>query len=337
MANIKIFVTYKTRKEIIQSDIITPIQSGRAIADEIFEDMIGDDTGDNISEKNCKYSELSAVYWVWKNYRKIGNPDYVGFMHYRRQFVFDERLALPYPKWISSYYYVSNQKEASSFFSDEAIMNLVPKYDYIIPKYHVVPNGKNIREEYIHNISGSKDYIFDEFIKVCRQIHPDWEEEIHKIETGNIVSVCNMFIMNRKLFFDYCEFVFPVLSELEKRVDATNLTENGLRFLGYMAEKLQTMYTMRLEKNKNLKEKFCNCLFVRKDIRKNDICYVNQSLYNNVMIKNALNLGRNKLKYWRYKLLSKITFGKKRKKYKEKRKKVKTLIKQTKQFLKGIK
>ena len=54
-------------------------------------------------------------------------------------------------------------------------------------------------------------------------------------------------------------------------------------------------------------------------------------------VKNALNLGRNKLKYWRYKLLSKITFGKKRKKYKEKRKKVKTLIKQTKQFLKGIK
>lgn len=51
-------------------------------------------------------------------------------------------------------------------------------------------------------------------------------------------------------------------------------------------------------------------------------------------IKNVLNLGRNKLKYFRYKLLSKITFGKKRKKYKEKRKKLKTLIKQTKQFFK---
>ena len=45
----------------------------------------------------------------------------------------------------------------------------------------------------------------------------------------------------------------------------------------------------------------------------------------------------NILLYWRYKILSKITFGKKRKKYKEKRKNLKTLIKQTKQFLKGIK
>ena len=90
MVVVKIFISYKDRHKILKSDILTPIQTGRAIADEIFDDMIGDDTGDNISAENDIYAELTAQYWVWKNYDKIGNPDYVGFMHYRRHFIFNE-------------------------------------------------------------------------------------------------------------------------------------------------------------------------------------------------------------------------------------------------------
>ena len=39
--------------------------------------MIGDDTGDNISDKNREYCELTGIYWIWKNYDKLGNPDYI--------------------------------------------------------------------------------------------------------------------------------------------------------------------------------------------------------------------------------------------------------------------
>ena len=52
MTDVKIFISYKDRHKILKSDILTPIQTGRAISDEIFEDMIGDDTGDNISAEN---------------------------------------------------------------------------------------------------------------------------------------------------------------------------------------------------------------------------------------------------------------------------------------------
>ena len=187
MSNIKIFITYKDRHTVIESSILTPIQTGRAVASEVFKDMIGDDTGENISSRNDKYSELSAMYWVWKNYNKIGNPEYVGFMHYRRQFVFNETLGLPYPQWIASYYYIPSVREATPFFSDDAIEGIVPQFDYLAPKYSVTPFF-DIRQEYIEAIPGSKGEIFDTFIQVCRKIHPEWEEEISKVEKGNVVQ-----------------------------------------------------------------------------------------------------------------------------------------------------
>ena len=357
--SIKIFITYKDRNPILKSDILVPIQSGRALAYEAFDDMIGDDTGENISSRNDKYSELSAMYWVWKNYNKVGNPEYVGFMHYRRQFIFNEKLGLPYPKWISSFYYLPSLHEAMPFFSDDTIEEIVPQFDYIVPAYSVTP-FLNIRDEYIYAIPGSRSDIFDTFIQVCREIHPDWEEEISKIEKGNVVQVCNMFVMKKELFFDYCNFAFPVLFELEKRIDTAGLSTNGLRFLGYMAEKLQTMFVFRLEKEKKYKEKLLNCTFIRRDIRKKDTMKISEPTdvfslraefakvhfpninnrfgageYNAKLSFLMNHLLHFRLKKFGYALKKAFAFGERYAKYNDKYQKTKQLIKDAKKLKKS--
>lgn len=55
----------------------------------------GDDTGDNISIRNPEWNEMTVIYWVFRNYEKLGNPDYIGFEQYRRHFIFDEWRKVP--------------------------------------------------------------------------------------------------------------------------------------------------------------------------------------------------------------------------------------------------
>lgn len=259
---VKILITYKERHTLLQSEILTPIQSGRALSEKKFTEMIGDDTGENISHKNHLYSELSAFYWAWKNYEALGNPEYIGFMHYRRTFCFNEDLLFLRDKKYASYYnFLHLDEKLRDSFSDDKIRKACDGYDCLFPDFHITPT-RNIREEYICNIPGSKSIIFDEFIKICREELPDYKEEIDAVEFGDKVQVCNMFIMKKEIFFKYCSFVFPILKKLEKRIDTSGLTSNGLRFLGYMAEKLQTIFLLKVLKENKYKIKYVNCTYI---------------------------------------------------------------------------
>ena len=81
---IKILVAcHKADSAIRQDDIYMPIQVGKALHPELDLGFQGDDTGDNISEKNGSYCELTAIYWAWKNLKDV---DYIGLAHYRRYF-----------------------------------------------------------------------------------------------------------------------------------------------------------------------------------------------------------------------------------------------------------
>lgn len=79
-----------------EDGVMLPIQAGKAISDRDLhiqgDNELNGQPCDNISDKNPTYSELTALYWAWKNLKKL-YPDvkYVGWTHYRRFFAFHER------------------------------------------------------------------------------------------------------------------------------------------------------------------------------------------------------------------------------------------------------
>ena len=62
---VKILVACHKPDSVYEDEVYTPIHVGRAISKctDDMHHMIGDDTGDNISDKNPMYCEVTAQYW----------------------------------------------------------------------------------------------------------------------------------------------------------------------------------------------------------------------------------------------------------------------------------
>ncbi|MCR5399004.1 MAG: DUF4422 domain-containing protein, partial [Lachnospiraceae bacterium] len=82
--DIKILISCHKPTEYISNDVLMPIQVGSSLGNTRLSGMLHDDEGDNISNLNHKYCELTAQYWAWKNL----DCEYYGFFHYRRYLSF---------------------------------------------------------------------------------------------------------------------------------------------------------------------------------------------------------------------------------------------------------
>lgn len=128
--DIKILVATHKKYEMPRYSCYLPLHVGKKGKDNLG--YVGDDTGENISEKNPYYCELTGVYWAWKNLK----ADYIGLAHYRRQFK-------------------GRNKQKNSLFdtvlSDIEIKELLKETDVILPKkrnYYI----ENLYDHYKHTM-----------------------------------------------------------------------------------------------------------------------------------------------------------------------------------------
>ena len=215
--SLKILICYHKKDLLFKDDIFTPIHVGRALAlknnkneEELkwmLSNMIGDDTGDNISEKNPSYNELTAIYWAWKNYDRIGNPDYIGFMHYRRHFMFreNERKVQVITNVSDDYFDYIN-------YNEESIDHLFDDCDYVAHIGHVDQVYKHYKEN--HHIED-----LDIALEILKKKYPSFSKTANDYLEMSDVNFCNMFIMPKSMFFEYCSWLFDILEEFETKVD----------------------------------------------------------------------------------------------------------------------
>lgn len=75
MKDIKIVIAAHKKYDMPQDNIYLPVQVGATGKKSIGYQK--DNKGINISKKNNEYSELTGLYWGWKNL----NNDYIGLVH----------------------------------------------------------------------------------------------------------------------------------------------------------------------------------------------------------------------------------------------------------------
>lgn len=188
----------------IVPDGFTPIQCG-AVLNPALHGAAGDDEGDNISAENRSYCELTAHYYAWKNI----DADVYGFCHYRRFFGADDRAKKPYIVCRNL------TGKAQLLSGDEHYLEqLFKKYDLIAPKSENM--GLSVRSHYC-----TSEYHFEVdlelFVELLETMRPDYKAHADNYLSQNRQYFCNMFIMKKADFYEYCSTLFPVLAEFDKR------------------------------------------------------------------------------------------------------------------------
>ncbi len=164
-----------------------------------------DNEGENISEKNKQFCELTALYWIWKHARE----DILGLVHYRRHFLF--------PK---------NWKECM----------LNNQVDVILPvPLYVAPTV----EENFKSRHDPSDWEF--MMQYLKDNFPENYQAACRFFKGNLYSPCNMFVMKRDVLDALCSWLFPILFKVaEHGGEKDNSYLN--RYPGFISERLISLY-----------------------------------------------------------------------------------------------
>lgn len=201
------------------------LQVGAALTDQRLGDgCTVDCEGENISERNKQFCELTGLYWIWKH----ATEDYVGLVHYRRHFLLPNR-------WIEIC-----ERE---------------KIDVVLPVPLYV--GPSVRENYRErHVASDWDYVeayFAEFL-------PEEYGNFLEIMGGNLYCPCNMLIARREVLNELCTWLFPILFAAAEHGGAREDKYQN-RFPGFLSERLITyFFESRRERYKVV---YCNKNFLR--------------------------------------------------------------------------
>jgi len=255
---IKIFIAHHKDSTILKTNYLIPIQVGAANAD-LKLDMIGDNSGENISEKNPMFCELTAQYWAWKNC----DADFYGLMHYRRHFIFSEQF---YPDdWSKMVHFdkIDHNYIQSCGLNDITIERYLREYDCILPNMVNVKDFSysNNRKQYAE-IPYQHLENFDITINILKELYPDYAAEAEEFVNSSLAYWFNMYIFKKELFFKYNEWLFPILFEVEKRIDFKYYSIDEIRFLGFLAERLFSIFLMKLKRESDIKIKHLQITFL---------------------------------------------------------------------------
>lgn len=207
----EIYVATHKEYKMPNSSIYIPIHVGKKNSQKDF-GYIGDDIGENISEKNSTYCELTALYWLWKN----SNADVVGLVHYRRLF--------------------TDKKD--NILNGLEIKTILNKFDMIVAKK---------RNYYIETVEShySNAHFKNDLILLRGTLEEKDQVYFDKLMKERKLHLYNMFICKKDLLNEYCEWLFPILEKLEVRIDTTAYDSYQKRVIGFLAERLLNIWLMK--------------------------------------------------------------------------------------------
>jgi Domain of unknown function (DUF4422) len=218
MKDLVILVATHKKYKMPKEDIYLPIHVGSINKEDL--NYQKDSVGENISIKNSNYCELTGLYWAWKNL----NCNYIGSCHYRRYFTNEGSINS----------LLNKDNKFNLILSENEIKKLLTKYELILPK----KRNYFIDTIWTHYKNAHHIKDLEETKKILEELYPEYTQSFDKVMNRTKLHLYNMFIMNKEDFNNYCEWLFSILFELEKRTDLSNYDDYQKRIFGFISERL---------------------------------------------------------------------------------------------------
>ena len=208
MVNKSIFVVTHKDYWMPKDDLYKPIFVGPA-RHHRPSNFLSDDMGIEISEKNPNYCELTALYWIWKN----ANEDTVGLCHYRRYFA---------------------GAGSKQIMTAQELENHLSIADVVVPKrrnYFI----ETVRQQYEHAHHSEPLALA---LNIVYASGSNYAQAADRVMSRRWLYLFNMFVMKKENLDKYCEWLFPVLFEVESKVDISEYDQYESRVFGFLGERL---------------------------------------------------------------------------------------------------
>ena len=187
-----------------------------------------DNTGDNISLENTQCSELTGVYWSWKN---DSNLDIVGIEHYRRHFIKHDAV-------IDDYVHTEDLLTAEDF------ENLLSDKDFVVPVHESLWNT-SVYDLYV--ICFGKEQA-DNIIKWMGKYYKRKSKYYNALlnhMSRNELYRGNMFVTTKAQFDEYCNELFGLIDYMKCHMEV----KPDSRVWGYVSEIFPMIYIMANKKS----------------------------------------------------------------------------------------
>ena len=234
--NIKLLVICHKKAKVPHDEIYFPLEVGASLRTEHFLENL-DDSGENISEKNPSFCELTGLFWAFKNL----DYDVLGLMHYRRLFM-------------KSAFCIT--RKLNNVITEKQIDKYLAFYDIILPKkrhYYIETN-------YSHYIHAHNKEALDKTAQIILKNYPDYYDSFKDHMRKRSGHYFNMFIAKKEIINPLLEWMFDILFKLEKEIDLNCYQGAEKRVFGYISELLFDVYCTK----NNLKIKNQKYLFFEK-------------------------------------------------------------------------
>ena len=227
-ANMHVFMAkfHKDKQLSVYYDLpewITPIQVGAVLSPKRVAD-IQDCDGENISAKNGNYSELTALYWLWKN-RLGGGP-------------FDSQESAPSGSAGNEYYGLSHYRRILELTEDDVLRLVDNGVDVVLP--YPMPYEPDIEE---HHKRYLKEEDWKAVQRAVQELQPGYAKAFEGILKQKYFYNYNIILARKEVLKEYCDWLFSILERVEE-LSIPKGAERSDRYIGYIAETLETLYFM---------------------------------------------------------------------------------------------